>query len=387
MKNSDTYPTRVTIGRIPSRLMLAASSIAHGTRGSIAEFVSFVKAAQALSSRTGYLMGIDNIAWAVQPANTKLNRPTRLVSELVRIGRISPEAVRWFHGRSAGTSGHCKSLSTNPGSSLKNPGEYAILSPLFLWGTSVRPTWTDLYDDWSLAPDIRVPYRVLAAAGYRRVISKGKRSFGLITVNSQYMARKIGLRQSLLVPNGVDEELSSIPHTGDERRRVLLLGHFFRGRTDTHMIRRIASLPDIEELVIGGPGGNVHIQKLIAELQYRYPKKVQVHEWLDHQQIGKLTGSQTVALIPNLVNDYTLSQDLMKAYTFMGLGLPTICPSALWPGTMERRFAFLTGHGDRLESHISSWISAPRPSPEWRKQFVQDNSWGQRAKVIAEAMP
>lgn len=330
---------------------------------------------------------IDNIAWAVQPTSTKLNRPTRLVHELARLGVIKSDALRWFHGRSAETARHRRSRSTNPGSSLQYPGVHAVLSPLFLWGTAVKPIWTDLYDDWSLAPDIRGPYRLLAAAGYKRVASTGKDSFGLITVNSKYMARKIGIRQCLTIPNGVDQELASVPQSGDERSRVLLLGKFFRGRTDTNLIRRVASLSGIEEVVMGGPGKDPHIRRFIGELQARHPGKIRVHEWLDPHEIGRVTGSRTVALIPNVVNDYTLSQDLMKAYTFMGLGIPTICPSALWPDPIDRSFAYLTGHGDRLESHFNSWVSAHRPSLEWRKSFVRDNSWSQRARVIAEALP
>lgn len=328
-------------------------------------------------------MSIKNISWAVPPNNDRLNRPSALVRAMTEMGAVDPAAMRWFHGRSTATEGHTRTNAFLPGKSLKGEN-FAMLSPLFLAAQNVSIVWTDIYDDWAIAPDINPVHRIVAKAGYQRLASCQSGEFGLITVNSQYMARKIGLGKTYIVPNGVDPRLGELKHGGDDKVRLLILGHFFRGRTDLDLLSTTAMLPGIQEVVIAGTGSDPVVRRRIADLQAKDPTRFKVIDWLSTSDIASLIGRRTVALIPNLVSDYTLSQDLMKAYTFMALGVPTICPAPLWPNHISKTYAFLSGHGDNLARHFQDWLAADRPSTEWRMHFCRSHSWASRAEMIVE---
>lgn len=330
-------------------------------------------------------MTIRTVAWAVQPGATALTRPRRLVAELEKLGAVDHDASYIFHGRTAERPGQKRS-SALPGLSLSSSRDTAVLSPLFLAGHRRPAKWVDLYDDWSLAPDLRPHSRVLAGLGYRQLGGRAAGDTGLVTVNSRYMARKLSSVSPLLVPNGVDRDLAVVKTTGDAKRRLIVLGHFFSGRTDYDLLRRVALLPAIQEVLIGGPGKDPRMVTLMRDLRARRGDSLVVREWLDADALGKAIGEQTVALIPNKVSDYTLSQDLMKAYTFQALGVPTLCPSMLWPEKLDSEHAYLTGHGDRLEDHFAQWLAAARPDQAWRDNFVNQNSWRSRAAIIAEKL-
>lgn len=331
-------------------------------------------------------MTISQFAWAVTPKTAGSNRAIRLARELQALGVVGRQYDTWFHGRWSTEGNQHQAFVALPGTSISKQNELAILSPVFLPGFSGNAKWIDLYDDWSLAPDIRAPYRLLAAVGYKS-IAKGKKFAGApVTVNSAYMARKLGINNVHVIPNGVDPSLGSLPVGGDAKKRLIVLGHFFRGRTDFTLFERVASMPVFEEIVIGGPGMDPSVARLITKLRTRLPHKVVVQDWIDTAQLSELAGPNTVALIPHIVSDYTLSQDAMKAYTFMALGIPVICPAPIWPSAIERDYVFLAGHGDRMDVTLGDWINNTRPTTQWRSEFATQHSWARRAQRIAEVI-
>lgn len=325
---------------------------------------------------------IDAVAWSVAPTNRALNRPRRLVSELAKLGVISQTPSVYHHGRSPSTDQSSNAGQIYPSLGVDTRGSLAVLSPVFQIREKV-PFWIDYYDDWSLAPDINPIARALAKASYRR-ISHGKFDSATVTVNTQYMAMKLQLPLESVVPNGVDYHLSGVLHEGDDRNRMLVLGKLFSGRTDEALIREMSHLPWIEEVVFCGIGKDRKLALLLQELKQRLGPKVQEIAFVDPDKFGKIAGSKTFALIPHKVTDYTLSQDLMKAYLLSALGIPVVCPQLLWPRSIDREYAFLVNAGIDLQTNLEQWNSRPRPSEAWRSDLVERNSWARRAQLVAE---
>lgn len=327
---------------------------------------------------------ISTIAWAVQPLSQTENRPRRLVEELTLLGAIrDPRYI--YHGSTSPQPGHVRAPRLNPGAALRTVPGVAVLSPLFLGTDISRAAWVDLYDDWSLAPDIHPVNRAIAYAGYRKIKDwTGSRNFPM-TVNSTYMANKVG-KGAVVVPNGVNADLWQYETSGSEANRLIILGHFFKGRTDFDLIDRVVRTGIFEQVVIGGLGTDRSALNLVHALQEDFPGRILVENWITPLELAGYVGENTVSLIPNVVSDYTLSQDLMKAYTFLGLGLGIICPRMLWPSHLPIEDVYLVGHGDKLAAHLKSWLAQRRVSVDLRQDFCAEHSWAQRAQKIVEVL-
>lgn len=325
---------------------------------------------------------IEEIAWAVQPNSTGLTRPDRLVRELVELKAISPDAVRLYHGKSAAAPRTKQAPKLWPASGVNRNRPTAVLSPLFLLSISQNIAWIDLYDDWSLAPDINRLYRSYAKLGYLR-LRQGRERHQLLTTNTQYLAKKINPRQATVVPNGVDDQLASLSRTDDDASQLIILGNFFQGRTDFDLMERLSTSPRFDFVHIGGPGNDPQMRTFLNSVQSAHPGRLVIHPRIDDRQLALLAGPNTAALIPNLVSPYTLSQDPMKAYTFGAVGIPTISRSEIWPTILPRSRNLLITPGDDIDSRLSSW-HPERASDEERLEFARTHSWRKRAEYISE---
>lgn len=326
---------------------------------------------------------ISQIAWAVPPGGKTNTRPALLARELVKLGVVSEGYETVFHGRHASVPGHVNGGRWWPGGRLRGDGsQRAVLSPVFFSLSSSESRWTDFYDDWSIAPDINRWHRTLSALSYRS-LAAGRRTTG-VTCNSPYMAAKLGLPSSAVVPNGVDPRVASLETVNDPTRRLILLGHFFSGRTDFDVIDKVCSRNYFDEVVVGAPGTDPAMLAVLERLRRRLGPALHVYEWLSVDDLAALCGRQTAALVPHVVNDYTLSQDLMKVYTLSALGLKVICPRLLWPNALPKDFAYLLDYGVKLEDTLSDWLDSQSPSREWRRMIGDQHSWKTRAHQIAE---
>lgn len=330
-------------------------------------------------------MMISQIAWAVPPEGKGNTRPAMLAAELVKLGIVDEVFHSLFHGRSSSTTRAKNAGKWYPGKHLDRCGESAILSPVFYSARSPFVTWMDFYDDWSLAPDINAWHKVLASMTYHAVAS-GHQEARQITCNSPYMAAKLGLPRTAIVPNGVNPEVASMVTSGNDARRLIMLGHFFDGRTDFELIKRVCSERYFDHIVIGAPGTDPKMLALIERLKQNSGTTLEVYEWLSAGDLANFVGPRTVALVPHVVNDYTLSQDLMKVYMLSALGLRIICPRLLWPSSLSNQFAYLVDYGVRIEDTLSEWIDVPGPETSWRQSVVDDHSWAVRARQIADLM-
>ncbi|QHC67084.1 hypothetical protein GSU68_11265 [Rathayibacter sp. VKM Ac-2759] len=331
------------------------------------------------------MTAVDTIAWAVQPGSTALTRPDRLISELIELGAVSPDAATVFHGGTASRAGSERAPRLWPSSALKHRSRVAALSPLFALGARADLVWIDLYDDWSLAPDINALYRRYAAHAYER-LRGGSHPGALLTTNTTHLAERVGSRRAVVIANGVEPELAVLPRTDDDAARLVILGHFFEGRTDFDLMERLMTSRRFRSVHIGGPGNDSRLRIIIESVRSAFPNRVVVHERLDPAALALLAGPRTVALIPSRVSPYTMSQDPMKAYMFGAIGMPVISRREVWPASIPASSNLLVERGDDLESRLRSWLPE-RATDDQRLDFARTHSWRRRAECIADRLP
>jgi hypothetical protein len=327
---------------------------------------------------------IETVAWAVPPGLKRETRPVRLIEELRARGLVAMDCRIYHHGKGLSTGESVSAGRLLPGWSLRyEVSSAAVLSPLYFPLLS-GSRWVDAYDDWSLAPDVNRVYRSLARMSYRslaRQDSPGR----IVTANSPYMAGRLRLDPRFIVPNGVERSLASLERRGDDSPRLVLLGHFFNGRTDFDLMRKIVFSGVFDELVVGGAGTSDAMMRLLHDARLHFGNRMHVRPWLESEDIAAISGPRSVGLLPHLVNDYTLSQDPMKIYQLLALGVRVIAPRMLWPSHLDREYAFLTDFGADLGRSLEDWVLKSAPPPEgWRQNFADENSWTSRARRLEE---
>jgi hypothetical protein len=328
---------------------------------------------------------IDRVAWPVPPGRARgYTRPEQLVAVLGCLGALDPSCSYIAHGRSrAGLTGLVDQVA--PGRLLgSEQSGTAILSPVFLTHGSKDAAWIDLYDDWFLSPNTHPYYRLLALRGYRALRNMADMA-ATVTVNTTYMANLLTPVETVRIPNGVDESLGDLPSGGSASRRLILLGEFFPGRTDFDTLVEVASRPEFEEVIVGAPGRSKEMTSAIRALSSRIGPRLKVHQWLSPNQLAGLVGERTAVLVPHLVCDYTLSQDLLKVYQCLALGMRVICPRLLWPESLDVTYGLLLDHGVDLDGVLADWIDADPPTATWRKQFAAQHSWKSRGEAVLAA--
>jgi hypothetical protein len=272
-----------------------------------------------------------------------------------------------------------------PGRGLKPvSGGAAVLSPVFLAGNRGGIDWIDLYDDWSIAPNINRYYRLLAAIGYRQV-RRRETTASVVTVNSQYMANLVLPTPTVVVPNGVNSGLGEVELEGPGHPRLVVLGEFFPGRTDYGLMETLALRSEFQDVVVLGPGEAPRTRELLGRIAEERAG-VTVEDWIEPEEFGRVLGPGTSVLIPHLVSDYTLSQDPLKAYQAMALGVKVICPRLLWPPGIGADFALLLDHGIDFDAVLGDFLARPGPDGGWRRRFVERHSWEARAATVAKAL-
>jgi hypothetical protein len=311
-----------------------------------------------------------------------LSRPAQLERALQRMG-VLDTYDRTSHHRGFRTLTDCRPqgqrdvvmpLATAPFISHRSDAGVLALTPV-LRALPQSLRWLDLYDDWSLAPEMNVGVQLLAAAAYRAA----KTTTALVTVNSRYMHYKIG-PHAHFVPNGAQASLSKVERGGDDRPTLIVMGGLRRGRTDFALIRALCSLPSVERVLIGGPGTSELARRLQA-----VRRGVEAHTHLDWVDLAKTAGPRAVGLVSSAVSDYTLSQDPLKAYDFLALGMPVVCPRLLWPESLPRSMAMLVDHNTNLSSLMNeAFRRTSLGDPVFRERLATEHSWQVRAEKLVE---
>lgn len=319
------------------------------------------------------------LCWPISHPSGFDSRPAALASALSQQGVLAFSATE-YHGRLDARSDFERRAYQSLVWRSRSSTRAAVLSPLFLASEVENSMWIDLYDDWSRAPEMRKPIRQLARFGYRRL--RARRASSPVTVNSIYMRDKFAMIDPLIVSNGVDPLLADSRHAIlDDIRRVVLVGNFFEGRTDWRALARIFRSPADEILVFGS---NSEIANLAGEAnRERGRPVVRCLPKTPMIEIAKHVGTRTVFAVPHLVSDYTMSQDIMKAYQAIALGCRVVVPMELLPPAIPVDHALTYGLGADVGSVIAASFRLPAITEADRLAFTAENSWDQRASVIA----
>jgi hypothetical protein len=251
---------------------------------------------------------------------------------------------------------------------------------------SANRVWVDMFDDWSISPHVRFPDRQFARYRYRQIRQRTGDNV-LVTAVNQYM--KIKTDAHLVIPNGVD-----VPQVVDFRARasgsqltVIVLGSFSPYRTDTRLIKSLLSDSRLREVrwVFAGPG----VAWLKREVFQEPERRLKFREFITWLQVQDLVRNEgAISFIPHLVNDYTLSQDLMKAYQFVASGSVILIPRLLLPKELPTSRVVVFNDKDDVGELVL--MSGQLGSPAWGldscTEFATESSWDRRWAAVREML-
>jgi hypothetical protein len=315
----------------------------------------------------------DRVCWPIAATGTSESRPQALVQALAE--RNLTFGPRAYHGRTPGP-------GRRPWSALlrasQEDGRSVVLSPLFLNSEMHAARWIDLYDDWSLAPEMNPAVRALARVGYSKLRRSG--SEVLVTVNSRYMRDMLSPVRALLVPNGVDPVFGDCPRANSAVSSLVMIGNFFDGRTDWDLMSQLVRVSTSDEVLIYG--ANEQVQKRLGERGIRETNRVRMLPRTHMLKIFEQAGPASVVAIPHVVSDYTMSQDLMKAYQAVAAGCRVVVPAPLAPPSIPIEFIFMVGPGADVGAIVTSALNAGPIAEQARTDFAREHSWDRRAAEI-----
>lgn len=305
-----------------------------------------------------------------------LTRPTRLVEGLLHRGLKARSFVSHGRHRTSGKMhGAPASCSGRPWVTCFDD-RTSVLTPL-VTRLPADTVWADMYDDWSLSPLINPLARMLAKRTYSRLNGRVQ----IATVNTEYMRLRVG-GEALVVPNGCDPYLAHAAVDDAPSQTVLVLGSLDRKRTDGRTISRVLEPGLNVEFRVAGPG--------TAALAYQARAsgyRVFRADYLALPDIASKVQSSTIAWLPLRVCDYTMSQDPMKLYAFLALGLRVVMPYTLIPSHLRSHrdiFAYENpDDGRRLIADLSH--QAHKRTALERAVFAKEHSWEARCDAIVAA--
>lgn len=328
-------------------------------------------------------MKVEKVCWPVKRPGAYETRPAALISALANEGLLSPDVRYQYHGRPDPESEYAHRPLKSLASRDRSQDKTAVLSPFFLPSMIGSAVWVDLYDDWSLAPELGLKSRLFARASYRAV----RRCECLVTVNSAYLAGKFADRRPAIVPNGVPASFGRhyTNRAGDDRRRLVLIGNFFAGRTDYDLaLAMMRSTANDEVLVFAADARlDAAISKVNTERGTQHVRS------LPKTPMGEIIatfGERTVVGIPHVVSDYTLSQDLMKAYQSVAAGSRFVLPFQLRPEAINEDYMGGIGIGADIDRTLDHLYRLPPLDAEEVSAFVSRNSWEARASRVMDLL-
>ena len=143
---------------------------------------------------------------------------------------------------------------------------------------------------------------------------------------------------------------------------------------DCSLVGRLAQTFDHAKLVIIGP-----------ELGRKFCLQAKNISYLglqDHRLLAAHIKRFTVAIIPFLLNPVTLAVNPVKAYEYLGLGIPVV-------STNLPECVMMAPHVDVAQTHAQflAMVAARLRDPgdaDQRKRFALQNTWDQRAAEVRQ---
>jgi glycosyltransferase involved in cell wall biosynthesis len=236
----------------------------------------------------------------------------------------------------------------------------------------------DLYDAWDLSPIVR-------GAARRRAVSRGYAAAAanadLVFANTDVMARRIralGAQGHVeVLPNA-----SPAPQLmdGDRRRYLAYVGRIHE-RFDAALVGALA-----REL----PGVLIHIAGPVDReppgwQQLLSLPNVRALGPVDPSGARLILGHATAAIVPHVVDDYTRSQDAMKAWDAISVGTPVLStripPADGWPDWLA---LVADGPAEFISKAKHLLEGEPLSSRQRRVEYAAANGWDARARTVID---
>lgn len=240
----------------------------------------------------------------------------------------------------------------------------------------------DVYDAWDLSPLVRGERRLRAVTdGYRSAAARADLVFAN-TILMRDRLSDLGARDARHLPNAAPLLDRSPAHSVDGAPGLLYVGRIHE-RFDAALASSVAAAMPATSFTIAGP---VERQPAGWSALANRPN-VRLLGSVAPGAARQMMKAATALVIPHLVDDYTRSQDAMKAWDAIASGTPVVStaipPVVDWP----------TGLGEVCHD-TDSFIAAARRAVAGdledgradRLAFAAENQWSARAAVAIEAM-
>ncbi|HZM71974.1 MAG TPA: glycosyltransferase [Candidatus Polarisedimenticolia bacterium] len=260
-----------------------------------------------------------------------------------------------------------------------DPKSAGVLKRLSDLGPSRLVRVLDAYDAWDLSPLVHGRRRQAAVVrGYESAAA----SADVVLANSAFMAermRGLGARNVVRLPNGAPERL-----TADQGAPAYFayVGRIHE-RVDATLLAAVAdAFPAVEIRIAGGVEREPAAWAALASRP-----NVRLIGPLEAVAARRLIAGAAALLLPHVVDDYTRSQDPMKAWDALASGTPVVStplpPVTEWPEPLRLiggdREAFVAAARRALSGEL-------RPARDQMLALAAANTWSARADALLDAI-
>lgn len=240
----------------------------------------------------------------------------------------------------------------------------------------------DAYDAWDLSPLVRGDRRLRAVTdGYRTAAAKAD----LVFANTILMLDRLsdlGARGARHLPNAAPPLDRGPVHAADGAPGLLYVGRIHE-RFDAALASSLAAAMPATSFTIAGP---VERQPAGWSALANHPN-VRLLGTVEPEAARDMIKAATALVIPHLVDDYTRSQDAMKAWDAIASGTPIVStaipPVVDWPTGLAEVCPDTDSFVAAARRAVAGHLEHGRAD---RLAFAAENQWSARAAVAIEAM-
>ena len=240
----------------------------------------------------------------------------------------------------------------------------------------------DAYDAWDRSPLVRGERRVQAASeGYVAAAASADLVFANTTLMRDRLA-SLGARDARLLPNACPAVDAADGGAGPRREGLLYVGRIHE-RFATELAGAVAdALPDTI-VTIAGPVE----REPDGWTALRARSNVHIRGRTEGGAARQMMRTAAALIVPHRVDDYTRSQDAMKAWDAIASGTPVIStripPAADWPRGLAEVCDDVESFVAAARCAVNDGLAAGRAD---RLAFAASNEWSDRAAEAVAAI-
>jgi glycosyltransferase involved in cell wall biosynthesis len=240
----------------------------------------------------------------------------------------------------------------------------------------------DAYDAWDRSPLVRGERRLRAVSeGYAAAAARADLVFANTTMMRDRLA-DLGARDARLLPNACPP-VDPGPAAADRRPAGLVYVGRIHERFDAGLVGAVAAALPETTITIAGPVEREPDgwSALTTRTNVRLPGRVEIGV------AREMIGAAAALIVPHRVDDYTRSQDAMKAWDAIASGTPVIStpipPADDWPSGLAEVCADEASFVAAARRAVDGLLEARRSD---RLAFAAENQWSSRAAQAIAAI-